>query len=71
MGKDQGIGIDSKNRQNVFDRFKRAVSPKDYTGLGLGLYISKQIVEAHGGRIQLKSAPGKGTTFHVELPLVI
>jgi signal transduction histidine kinase len=67
--KDEGIGINPKKKKEIFERFKRGVSEKDYTGLGLGLYISKQIVEGHGGEIYFKTALGKGTTFIVELPL--
>jgi signal transduction histidine kinase len=67
--KDRGIGIDSKKKKEVFERFKRGVSEKDYTGLGLGLYISKQIIEAHQGKIYFKSISGKGTRFVIELPL--
>lgn len=67
---DEGIGIPKDKQKEIFDRFKRAVSTKDYAGLGLGLYIAKQIVHAHGGRITLeKSARKKGSTFVVSLPL--
>ena len=51
----------------VFERF-RQVNDRDRRGLGLGLYISQSLVEAHGGRIWVESAPGAGSTFHVELP---
>ncbi len=67
--KDEGIGIKPEVQATIFDRFKRGVSGKDYKGLGVGLYISKQIIEAHGGNIKLKSKEGKGTTFTIELPL--
>lgn len=70
--KDQGIGIDPKKREKVFERFKRAVSEedhKDYKGLGLGLYIGKQIAEAHGGTITVESKKDKGSTFILTLPL--
>jgi signal transduction histidine kinase len=52
----------------VFDRFERAVPATAISGLGLGLYISKQIVEMHGGRIELASEPQRGSTFTVDLP---
>ena len=50
-------------------RLERAVSSRSYGGLGLGLYIARQIVEAHGGRITVASRPGEGSTFTIELPL--
>lgn len=65
---DQGIGIDLAAQAAVFDPFVRAVSTRHYGGLGLGLFIVRRIVEAHGGHIRLQSEPGRGTTFTVELP---
>ncbi|HEX8434714.1 PAS domain S-box protein, partial [Archangium sp.] len=66
--RDEGLGIAKEHQERVFNRFERAVSANDISGLGLGLFISRQIVEAHGGRIWLESAgPGQGTTFFVEL----
>jgi PAS domain S-box-containing protein len=65
---DQGIGIDQDAQARVFDRFERAVGSSHFGGLGLGLYIAKQIVSAHGGQIRVESAPGTGSTFTVELP---
>jgi two-component system, LuxR family, sensor kinase FixL len=65
---DQGIGISPEHQSRVFGRFERAVSADHFGGLGLGLYIARQIVEAHGGTIELASAPGQGSTFTVELP---
>lgn len=66
---DQGIGIPPDAQARIFERFGRAVSPHHYGGLGLGLFIVRAIVEAHGGRIDVVSAPGRGSTFTVELPL--
>ena len=66
--RDHGIGIPPEDRQRIFGRFERAVSERQYGGLGLGLWITHQIVQAHGGRIALESAPGVGSTFTVELP---
>ncbi len=68
---DQGMGIAKESQERIFNRFERAISASDVSGLGLGLFISRQIVEAHGGRIWAESAgPGRGTTFFVELPAV-
>ncbi len=53
----------------VFDRFYRARNERTITGTGLGLYICKQIIQAHRGKIWAKSAPGQGTTFFIELPI--
>jgi len=66
--RDSGIGIPSSRLPYIFDRFERAVSPREYGGLGLGLYIVRGIVEAHGGRVWAVSTPGVGSTFTVELP---
>jgi len=66
--RDHGIGIDPADQARVFERFERAVSRKQYGGFGLGLWISRKIVEAHGGSISLMSEPGAGCTFAVELP---
>jgi two-component system OmpR family sensor kinase len=66
---DRGIGIAPADRERIFDRFERAVPESNYGGLGLGLWISRQIVEALGGAISLESEPGKGSTFTVRLPI--
>ncbi len=67
--RDQGIGVPATDQNRIFDRFERAVSVREYGGLGLGLYISRQIVRAHGGTIQVASEPGNGSLFVVELLL--
>jgi PAS domain S-box-containing protein len=67
--RDRGIGIDPADQPQIFERFERAVSSRNYGGLGLGLYIVKRIVEAHGGTIHVESKPGEGAAFAVELPL--
>lgn len=67
--RDHGIGIAAADQDRVFRRFERAVPEANYAGLGLGLWIVREIVEAHGGRISLASEPGRGTTFEVVLPL--
>jgi PAS domain S-box-containing protein len=69
--RDHGIGVPAEQQGRIFERFARAVSVREYGGLGLGLFISKEIVDAHGGSIYVESAPGEGATFVVELPLHI
>ena len=66
--RDRGVGISEADRARIFGRFERAVSTRQYGGLGLGLFITQQIVEAHGGTIAVESAPGEGATFTVTLP---
>ncbi|MBI4503422.1 MAG: sensor histidine kinase, partial [Gemmatimonadetes bacterium] len=61
-------GIPPEKLPFVFDRFERGVSARSYGGLGLGLYVTRQIVEAHGGEIDVHSEPEQGTTFTVRLP---
>jgi signal transduction histidine kinase len=65
---DHGIGIDPARRPRVFDRFERAVPSSRYGGLGLGLYIARSIVIAHGGTIAVDSELGAGSMFTVTLP---
>lgn len=65
---DQGIGVSDEDLLRIFGKFERAV-PAQYGGLGLGLFIAKQIVEAHNGRVEVSSTPGVGSTFRVTLPL--
>ena len=64
---DSGQGIPEKERNRIFDRFAQ-INNKDRNGLGLGLYISKMIVEAHKGRLWVTSKPGQGSTFSFTLP---
>ena len=65
---DRGIGIPEEDLGRVFERYQRAASARHYSGLGLGLFIARQIVEAHGGLIGVRSVRGQGTVFSVELP---
>ena len=67
--RDHGIGIPADAQARVFERFERAVSSQHYVGLGLGLWIVRAIVEAHGGTIAVDSTAGEGSTFVVRLPL--
>jgi signal transduction histidine kinase len=68
---DQGIGIPAGAQSRLFERFFRAHSgtPYDYGGMGVGLYIAREIVGRHGGRIWFESAEGAGSTFHIALPV--
>jgi PAS domain S-box-containing protein len=66
---DHGIGLAASDTERIFGKFERAVSTAHYGGLGLGLYIARQIVEAHRGWIEVESAPARGSTFRVTLPL--
>ncbi|WP_313203060.1 hybrid sensor histidine kinase/response regulator [Pseudomonas sp.] len=67
--RDHGIGISASNQQRIFQQFERVATQQASNGLGLGLYISEQIVQAHGGQIQVQSDVGKGSTFTLLLPL--
>jgi signal transduction histidine kinase len=67
--RDEGFGISAEDQARIFGRFERAVSERHYGGLGLGLYISRQVVERLGGRISVQSVEGQGATFTVSLPL--
>ena len=67
--RDHGIGIEPDDQPQIFERFERAVSSRNYGGLGLGLYIVKRIVEAHAGTVAVDSKPGEGSEFAVHLPL--
>ncbi|WP_158501577.1 MASE1 domain-containing protein [Vitiosangium sp. GDMCC 1.1324] len=66
---DHGIGVSPEALERIFGRFERAVSSREYGGLGLGLFLAREIVEAHGGTIQVTSQPGEGATFVLELPV--
>jgi signal transduction histidine kinase len=66
--RDHGIGVDPGMEKRIFDPFARAVSARNYGGLGLGLYIVRTIVEGLGGAVRVETTAGGGSTFTVELP---
>jgi len=66
--RDRGVGIAAHDHERIFGRFERAASSRNYGGIGLGLWIVKQIVDALGGRVNVESTQGSGSTFTVELP---
>ncbi|MCA1827665.1 MAG: PAS domain-containing protein [Myxococcales bacterium] len=66
---DQGIGIPVAEQQRIFERFERGAGAREYGGIGLGLWIARQVVEASGGRIEVESEAGRGTTFTMTLPV--
>jgi signal transduction histidine kinase len=65
---DHGVGIAADVLPRLFERFYQGQEPGVSSGLGLGLYIARMLVEAHGGRIWAESQPGQGSTFTVSLP---
>jgi two-component system CheB/CheR fusion protein len=69
--RDHGVGIPETDQKHLFDRFFRGSAENtDIKGLGLGLYVSQRIVEAHGGNIGATSVPGEGSEFFFTLPLL-
>jgi signal transduction histidine kinase len=67
---DQGPGIAEDKQATIFQRFERGASTRSVGGLGLGLYIVKEIVDGQGGSIEVQSREGQGARFIVKLPLV-
>ncbi len=67
--RDHGIGISVEDQKRIFERFERAVSERHFGGFGIGLWVARQAVEAHGGHIRVHSREAGGSEFTVELPL--
>jgi signal transduction histidine kinase len=67
--RDHGIGIAPEALERIFERFERAVSTRQYGGLGLELFVTRQIAESHGGTIHVESHAGNGSTFMLQLPV--
>ncbi|MGE5558610.1 MAG: ATP-binding protein [Bacillota bacterium] len=67
--KDEGIGIPEEEQPYIFERFYRARNGSALTGMGIGLYVSMEIIRQHGGAIEVRSKMGEGTAFTVKLPL--
>jgi signal transduction histidine kinase len=69
--RDEGIGIAAADQQRIFEVYERAVSKDEVSGLGLGLFIARRIVEAHGGTMGVADREGGGSVFWFELPAVV
>jgi len=67
--RDQGAGIAPEDQERIFEQFERAEGDNKVPGLGLGLYIARQIAQAHQGRLEVRSTPGEGAEFVLSLPL--
>jgi PAS domain S-box-containing protein len=68
--RDAGPGIAQQDQRRIFERFERASRSRRHGGLGMGLYITREIAKAHGGTVDVSSEPGNGAEFIVELPLI-
>ncbi|MDQ6712341.1 MAG: HAMP domain-containing histidine kinase, partial [Candidatus Dormibacteraeota bacterium] len=73
MVKDHGIGIPAAARGQLFEKFYRVNDPElnNVVGTGIGLYLVRQVVEGHGGRVEVTSQPGEGSTFEIKLPVAV
>lgn len=67
--RDQGMGIAPEDQERIFEQFERTEGAAQVAGLGLGLYIARQIAQAHQGRLEVRSTPGEGSEFILSLPL--
>lgn len=68
--KDEGLGISGNQLPHIFERFFRAEKTKNLEGIGLGLYLCRQIIHAHHGHVWAESEEGKGSTFYFSIPLL-
>ena len=68
--RDTGCGIAEEDQSLIFDKFRQAQRGMESGGTGLGLSVAKELVELHGGRIWVESAPGEGSTFSFSIPVV-
>jgi signal transduction histidine kinase len=66
--RDQGVGISPEDQERLFERFERVRLDRDVSGYGVGLWIVRRVVEAHGGRVSVESRLGEGSSFTVLLP---
>jgi signal transduction histidine kinase len=66
--RDHGPGVPARERERIFGRFEHADGGAPHSGLGLGLYVAREIVEAHGGRLSVSGPPGGGAAFEIDLP---
>ena len=71
--KDHGIGIPAAARAQLFEKFYRVNDPElnNVVGTGIGLYLVRQVVEGHGGKVEVDSQPGQGSAFEIELPFAL
>jgi signal transduction histidine kinase len=67
--RDQGMGISEADQDRIFEQFERTDGAAQVPGLGLGLYIAREIAQAHNGRLEVRSRPGDGAEFILSLPL--
>ena len=66
---DNGIGFDLARTDKIFGLFERLHGPEDYEGTGVGLAIVRLVMDKHGGRVTVESAPGNGSTFRLMIPI--
>jgi signal transduction histidine kinase len=65
---DKGVGISAEDHERIFERFERTEPARYYRGVGVGLWLVRELVQAMGGSVRVESRLGEGATFFVELP---